>query len=268
MVLLPCGPCCCAAGEPFASRGNPTSIEVDVVQGTDHSYSVVGTYSVGPRDVTLTASLPNLTGTYSLAEVPGFSGRQWRYTDANIVVEFFREGGASPTKAVYVTPKTALDGVAVVGGVSTTNSQSGGPGGGVDQSCNASNQTVYGMDPYSAATIDAATFPGDIGNLTDPPQAGGEEREAGRSGSFSVDCRLPVVVNASVRVRLRRQSPATWTETSNTFPGYQLVSPDAFTDFHYYHFDYSFTISAVRAIYPSETVPMMTELSPASCTGY
>lgn len=269
MVLLPCGLCCCAAGEPFASKGIPTSIEVDIVQGTAHSYSLVGTYSLGPRNITITASLPVLTGTYSLSDISGGSGLSWQYSDSNLIVDFFRTGGARPSKALYVTPKTALQGVEVISGFGTfTKNQSGGPGGGVGQSCNASNQTQYGMEAYSAAPIFSNPPPG-IGTLVGgPPRAGGEERTAGLSGSFVTDCRLPVLVNASIRVLLRRESPDTWTVSSNSFPGYQLVSPDAFTDLHYYHFDYAFTISAIRAIYPTETVPMMTELSPASCTGY
>lgn len=267
MVLLPGCICCDKCDEPFKTLGAPTSIEVDIVQDDEYDYAFTGVDSFAPTTITASAYLPPLTGTYSLSPVSGYSGTYWRYEDATILIEFSRQGGSSPYQNLFATPKIAFQGLAVAPGTTQTKTQTGGMGGQILRNCNASKQTKYQLSPWFGVPYSAE---GIVGNLVSGPSVGAEDRAAGQSGSFVTDCRLPMQIEASSRIRYYQANGRTWTESSNTFPGYSTV-PSGFLNLdtiHYYHFDYSFTVSACRLVYASQTLGHMDDLSPVSCVAY
>lgn len=260
MVLFRCGECCCQAHEPFIFLGAPTSVEVDIVQGTDHDYKVTGTYT-GPIDIECTAKLPPLTGTYSLTEVSGSSGKLFRYEDDDVLVEFAWQSGSNPEQGLLVCPKIAFSGTLDDGTTTTTLDAIAGTGGELLRNCVATetrNQMRYQI-------FHRLKF--GEGGLAVTPPIQTFERTAGRAASFTTDCRLPIVATESRGVRIYVANPNAWEMATNTFPGSstQATGPLNFDTIYYYHFDYSVTINACRLIYSGETVQHMNDLSPVSC---
>lgn len=260
MVLLPCGACCCNAGQPFDSMGAASSIEVDITQATNHDYIFSGAHGYASSTITVTAKLPPITGTYSLAPVAGYDGRLYRYEDANVFMEFERESGVSAYQTLRVAPAVSSRGVIVTGGgATTTKDAKGGWGSSLTFDCNTSRQIRYVLQSYWV-------YLG--GNLVFVPQVGSFLRPSDQSGSFPVDCRLPVIANGVHTISLEQASSYAWTTSTQTFPTYSMTADIFGNKTHFYSFGYSLRVDACRVIYPGATVTAFDGLSPAGCAGY
>jgi hypothetical protein len=276
MVLMPCGRCCCLAGSPFDVLGNTTSVEVDLVQDTDHNYSFYGTISNPSSTMSGTARLQPLTGTYSLSLV---DTNRWEYEDSNVFISFYRAAGSSPYQSLIVVPKVNFSGSIATASGTISKTAIGATGGQVVRDCDSTNQNRYSSNSWerwlggsiwaSAAINDVVSTDGiarQFGMFA--KQMASFYMEKGRVGSFPTDCRLPFQVTARSGLTAQRAWNVTWTQSSNSFPSayshdYGVLSDSAI----FYYFDYTFTVSACRLIYQSQTVSHMSNLADV-CNGF
>lgn len=276
MVLMPCGRCCCLAGSPFDVLGSPTSVEVDLVQDTDHNYSFGGTISSPASTLSGAARLQPLTGTYSLSLT---GTNHWEYEDSNVFISFDRAAGSSPYQSLVVVPKVNFSGSIATAYGTTSKTAIGATGGEVVRDCDSTSQNRYSSNSWerwlggstwqSRAIGDVVSTDGiayQFGMFAN--QMASFYMEKGRVGSFPTDCRLPFQVTARSGLTAQRAWNVTWAQSSNSFPSayshdYGVLSDKAI----FYYFDYTFTVSACRLIYPSQTVSHMSNLA-AVCNGF
>jgi hypothetical protein len=276
MVLVPCGLCCCLAGSPFDVLGNPTSIEIDLVQDTDHNYSFNGTISNPSSTMSGEARLQPLTGTYSLSLT---DTNHWEYEDSNVWITFDTFSGSSPSQFLTIAPKVNFSGSITTAYGTTSKTAVGATGGRVIRDCDTSNKNRYSAfswERWLGGSIWQSRVIGDVVSTDGiayqfglfQRQMASFYMEKERVGSFPTDCRLPFVVTARSGLTAQRGSNVTWTESSNTFPStypydYGLLSDKVI----FYYFEYTITVSACRLIYPSQTVSHMSNLA-AVCNGF
>lgn len=287
MVLMPCGRCCCLAGAPFDVLGNPTSIEVDLTQGTSHSYSVAGTVdpsSYYGGSFSGTASLPSFSGTYSLALA---TTNHWEYEDSKVWIAFDRVSGSSPSQSLAVVPKVALTGSHTIYIGTTTSTAGGGTGASISRDCNSSFANRYGSTAYDrtlvsgtwypSATYDGVSYDGygkRFGNLGSGANVSGRwiwqgyYAEKPRVGSYAVDLRLPFTVTSRAGILLQRSWSNAYAQSANTFPFVSTPTPLVLNDrYAFYSFEYVFSVDAVRLIYASLTVDHFNAAFPTA-TGF
>jgi hypothetical protein len=274
MVLMPCGRCCCVAGAPFESLGNPTSIEVDLSQGTSHSYSVSG--DVDPSSYygssfSGTASLPSFSGTYSLSLT---ATNHWEYEDSKVWIAFDRVAGSSPSQSLAVVPKVALTGSHTIYLGTTTPTAAGGTGASVSRDCSSSFANRYGSTAYERILLGGTWYPSATSEIVSGEGYGkrfgnlgsgsnvygswywhGHYAEKPRVGAYAVDLRLPFTVTSRAGILLQRSWGSAYTQTANTFPFVSTPTPIVLNDrYALYSFEYVFSIDAVRLVYASLTV--------------
>jgi hypothetical protein len=286
MVLMPCGRCCCDAGSPYDSLGNPTSIEVDLTQGTAHSYSVAGTVDPGGTSGAFsgTAALPAFSGTYSLSLT---GSNHWEYEDSKVWLAFDRITGSSPSQSLAVVPKVTYTGSHTTYLGTTTSTADGGTGASISRDCNSSSANRYGSSAYDryrigttwydSATSEVVSFDGygkRVGNFAIFSNQTGTWRwdayyaEKPRIGAYSTDLRLPFTVTSRAGILLQRSWSNTYTQSSNTFPYVSTPTPIVLNDrYALYSFEYVFSIDAIRLIYSSLTVGHFNSTYPTA-TGF
>jgi hypothetical protein len=283
MVLLPCGRCCCEVGSPYDSLGNPTSIEVDLTQGTAHSYSVAGTVETVAA-FSGTADLPAFSGTYSLSLV---EANRWEYEDSKVWLRFTRILGLSPSQSLAVVPKVTYTGSQTVNNGTTTLTADGGTGASISRDCDSSFANRYGSTAYDryragAFWYDEATlavtsydsYGKRLGRLATFVNARGTwfwdsyYAEKPRTGAYAVDLRLPFTVTSRAGILLQRSWGTAYTQSSNTFPYVSTPTPVVLNDYYaLYSFEYVFSVDAIRLIYSGVTVDHFDTVVPAA-TGF
>jgi len=291
MVLMPCGRCCCLASEPFSALGNPTSVEVDLVQGTDHNYSLSGTVDASSYykwDLTASARLKPLTGTYSLSLT---SVNHWEYEDSDVWITFDLASGSTPSQSITIVPKVSCTATSVNYYGSSSKDSIGGVGASIVRDCDSSSKNRFTSTSFQRYKLTYSNFgawyAGPIGDvvsldgianafagLGNDSSNNGTWRmnavymEKGRTGSFPFGCSLPFVATSRVGVSVQRSWSQTWSQSASSFPLTLSPTPVVLNDyFVFYYFEYEITVSACRLVYSSQTIDHMSTAA-AVCEGF
>ena len=233
MVLMPCSPCC-GCNEPYGSRGQPSSVEVDIT-GSSFSASMGGALLGYPY--TQNFGIPAITGTYSLAW-NGFGA--FVYDDANVTIIFsFSAFGGIGYHIMLVRPKY-------------TNSL-------IWSSLPYSNGGVHGVLIEKQCTLLSGSasltvsqgFTGggclNIGGWLGSWESCGYYRPGAVVGSLSSGCTIPGTF--SYGAGLIRNTPAAWTTTTNSFPNSDYSGPSLID-----WLTATLTVDAVRLLYGADVI--------------